>query len=79
MKNHRYFYVLRDRTEFENVLATFDTLGEAAEYLGITPRELYYKQADIMVNMRSTYPPDVYAVWLDKILYVYDVKVLEKL
>lgn len=77
--SYRYFYVLRDRTEYENVLATFDTIEQAAEYLGITPRELYYKQADIMVNMRSTYPPDVYAVWRDKILYVYDVKVLKNL
>lgn len=73
MSKHRFIYVLRDRTEHKNVLATFNTFTATANFLGLTPRELYYKNADLMVNMRSTYPDDVVAVWDDKILYRYEV------
>lgn len=81
---NRYFYVLRDRTEFENVLGCFDSLDEVATYLGITRREIHL-QREAFHPVFDLCPADwigfsdVYCVWRDKILYRYDVKVLETL
>lgn len=78
---HRYFYVLRDLTEYENVLATFDTLEEVADYMGITVRAIHVKNEllhyfDQFPDFHA--PADFYAVWDDKILYRYDVNLLRK-
>lgn len=70
-----YFYVLRDRTEYQNVLGCFDTISEVAAFLGVTDREIYLQIAHPFVELGT----DVYAIWHDKILYRYDVKVLENL
>lgn len=81
---YRYFYVLRDRTEFENVLGCFDTLDEVANFLGITRRELHLQREayplllDIGCEDWSEFS-DHYCLWRDKILYRYEVKDLENL
>lgn len=75
MSKYRYFYVLRDRTEFSNVLGCFDTIKEVADFLGVSSREIYLQIAHPFVELGT----DVYAIWHDKILYRYDVKVLENI
>lgn len=75
MRNYRYFYVLRDCTEYQNVLGCFDTIVEVALFLGVTTREIFLQASQPLHHLGS----DVFAVWQDKILYRYDVKVLESL